>query len=84
MIQKRKRGRPKTGKALTRVEITRRYRERQYAKIKAEHGQPTIDEVFKDALTMDEMLARVSPQYRAELLHEAALEEAQQDDGDDY
>jgi hypothetical protein len=89
-IQKRKRGRPKTGRALTRAEVQQRYRERKYARLAAEPNEPagkypfpTMDELFAGVPTLDELMAKVSPEFRGALAHEAALEETRQERGDE-
>jgi hypothetical protein len=89
-IKKRKRGRPKSGNALTRAEIQQRYRERQYAKLAAEPNEPfgtypfpSMDELFGNAPTLDDVIKSASPEFRGELVREAQREEAQQEREDD-
>jgi hypothetical protein len=86
--EKRKRGRPKTGRALTNAQHQANYRARQMAKLAAsdEGEQWDVPEMyFPNALTLDELMAKVSPEFRGELAREATREEAAQerDDGSD-
>ena len=84
--EKRKRGRPKTGRALTHAEVQPRYRERRYARLAAEGDGPQWDVPelhFPDAMTLDELMATVSPAFRGELMREAAREEARRDEDED-
>ena len=90
VIKKRRRGRPKTGNALTRAEVQQRYRERKYARLAAEPNEPagtypfpSMDELFANAPTLDDVIERASPLFRGELMREAAREEARQERGDD-
>jgi hypothetical protein len=89
--EKRKRGRPKTGRALSHAEVQQRYRERKYARLEAEPNEPfgtypfpSMDELFANAPTLDDVIPSASPEFKGELLREAKREEAQQErEGDD-
>jgi hypothetical protein len=57
------------------------------AKLAAEPDEPdifpTMDELFANAPTLDDVIANVSPVFRGELLREAQREEALQEREDD-